>query len=78
MQTITQFDRRANLPNIAVPTLLIAGGEDTNSPAPMMEKMAGKISGSKYVELPGTGHLAPVENPEVFNHHLTQFLKRFV
>ena len=78
MQTITQFDQRANLPNISVPVLLIAGAEDTNSPASMMAKMASKINGSNYVELEGTGHLAPVENPDGFNQHLTDFLKRLV
>ncbi|MEP0940421.1 MAG: alpha/beta fold hydrolase [Rhizobiaceae bacterium] len=76
MRTITGFDQRDNLPNINVPTLLIAGENDTNAPAPMMEKMAGKIADAQFVLLPQTGHLAPIENPEIFNQHLTDFLKR--
>lgn len=76
MHTITTFDRRANLPNIKIPTLLIAGGLDKNSPAPMMQKMAGKISAAQYVELPQTGHMAPIENPEGFNLNLVEFINR--
>jgi pimeloyl-ACP methyl ester carboxylesterase len=74
MHTITIFDQRANLPNISVPNLLIAGEVDTNSPAPMMAKMASKIPGSRYVEMPATGHMGPIENTDVFNGHLIEFL----
>ena len=76
MQTITTFDQRANLPNITAPTLLIAGEFDTNAPAPMMQKMASKIDGSIFVELSNTGHMAPIENPDEFNRHLVNFIKR--
>ena len=75
MRTITGFDQRENLAKIHVPTLLIAGEQDTSSPAPMMAKMASKITGADYVELPATGHMAPIENPGGFNHHLTNYLK---
>ena len=76
METITTFDQRANLPKISVPTLLIAGEFDTNAPAPMMQKMASKINGADYVELPDTGHMAPIEKPEEFNRHIVNFIKR--
>ncbi len=74
MHTITTFDQRANLPNISVPNLLISGEVDTNSPAPMMTKMASKIPGSRYVEMAATGHMGPIENTDVFNGHLIEFL----
>lgn len=74
MQTITGFDQRANLSNISVPTLLIAGDHDQNSPSPMMQKMASKISGAKFVELSQTGHMAPIENTDNFNQVLKEFL----
>ena len=76
MRTITGFDQRANLPNIKVPTLLIAGENDTNAPAPMMEKMASKIDGAQYVLLRAAGHMAPIEAPDMFNQHLADFLNR--
>lgn len=74
MGTITTFDRRAMLGHIDVPVLLIAGSHDTNSPAPMMEKMASKIAHAQFVLLDDTGHMAPIENPRGFNHHVLEFL----
>lgn len=76
VRTLTAFDQRANLPNITVPTLLIAGEEDTNSPAPMMRKMAEKIPEAEYVELKKTGHMGPVENPVEFNREVVKFLRK--
>lgn len=76
VRALTTFDQRANLENIAIPTLLIAGDNDKNAPAPMMKKMASKIPGTNYVELSSTGHMAPIENSAAFNQHLTEFLKR--
>ncbi|MEP1206528.1 MAG: alpha/beta fold hydrolase [Rhizobiaceae bacterium] len=76
MHTITTFDRRENLAHINVPTLLIAGELDSNSPASMMQKMASKISAATYAELPQTGHMAPIENPDGFNRILVDYIKR--
>ncbi len=75
MNTIVGFDQRDNLKNINIPTLLISGEHDTNSPAKMMARMAERIAGAKYVQLADTGHMAPIENSAAFNHHLIQFLK---
>ena len=71
---LTTFDRRKELANIKVPTLLIAGSEDKTAPAPVMEKMAGKIPGAEYVLLQGCGHLGPMDQPEAFNDALHSFL----
>ncbi|MDD9910043.1 MAG: alpha/beta hydrolase [Ahrensia sp.] len=76
VETLTHFDRRDNLPSISVPVLLIAGEEDENAPAKMMEKMASYISNATYVELEKTGHMAPVENADAFNQNLGAFLSR--
>lgn len=78
MHTITTFDRRQNLSNIAVPTLLIAGEFDTNSPAPMMTKMAGKIPNAETVVMAATGHMGPIEDAESFNEILTTFLQHLL
>lgn len=75
MNTIVGFDQRENLQNIHIPTLLISGEHDTNSPAKMMARMAERIAGSTYVQLADTGHMAPIENSTTFNQHLFQFLK---
>lgn len=73
---LTTFDRRADLPNIAVPTLLVAGGDDRTAPPAVMEKMAQRIPGAEYVCLEGCGHLGPMDQPEAFNAVLEDFLRR--
>ncbi len=74
VECIVTFERRANLPDIRVPTLVLAGETDTNAPAPMMARMAEKIPGSRYVCLPGLGHLANLEDPAAFDAVLGEFL----
>jgi pimeloyl-ACP methyl ester carboxylesterase len=67
VKCIVTFDERANLPNIGVPVLCLVGEHDRNAPPPMMERMAAKIHGARYVCLPGAGHLPNVETPAAFN-----------
>jgi pimeloyl-ACP methyl ester carboxylesterase len=75
VQLLTTFDRRKELADIQVPTLLIAGSEDKTAPPSVMEKMAGRIRGAEYVLLQGCGHLGPMDQPEAFNDALHFFLK---
>lgn len=74
VECIVTFEQRANLPNIAVPTLALAGETDTNAPAAMMEKMATRIPGCRYVCLAALGHLANLEDPQAFDAALSAFL----
>lgn len=55
------FDERTNLGAIRIPVLCLAGEHDRNAPAKMMERMAAKIPGARYVCLPGVGHLGNLE-----------------
>jgi len=71
---LTTFDRRGLLPQIAVPTLVLAGGEDRTAPPSVMERMARKTPGAEYVVLDGCGHLGPMDQPDEFNGALAQFL----
>lgn len=73
---LTTFDRRALLPEIRVPALVVAGSDDVVAPPKMMERMAQKIPGAEYVCLPGCGHLGPMDQPDAFNTALLDFLKR--
>ena len=76
VRALLGFDLRAALPRIAVPALVLAGGKDTNAPAPMMRRMAERIPGAFYVCLDGAGHLANLERPAAFNRTLGAFLAR--
>lgn len=72
---LTTFDRRALLPQIKVPTLVLAGDDDNVAPAAAMQRMAAKIPGAKFVSLRGCGHLGPMDQPVAFNHALLSFLQ---
>lgn len=74
LEALVTFDRRANLPNIAVPTLLIAGEHDRNAPPAVMKKMAEAIPRSTFIEMKGIGHLQNLEAPEEFDGFLLNFL----
>jgi 3-oxoadipate enol-lactonase len=76
VRLLTTFDRRKELADIKVPTLLVAGSEDKTAPPAMMERMAQKIPGAEYVLLEGCGHLGPMDRPDAFNAALASFLKR--
>jgi len=75
MEALVTFDRRENLSRIDVPTLVIAGEHDTNAPATMMERMAARIPGARFVVVPQAGHLANLEQPAAFNAALSEFLR---
>jgi len=76
VQIVTTFDRREDLPRIAVPVLLVAGSDDVTAPAPLMGSMAQKIPVAEFVVLRGCGHLGPLDQPEEFNKVLEGFLRR--
>jgi 3-oxoadipate enol-lactonase len=63
VECIVTFDRRGNLPNIRVPTLVVAGEHDRNAPPAVMKRMADAIAHSTYVEMKGVGHLQNLEAP---------------
>ncbi|MEZ4662609.1 MAG: alpha/beta hydrolase [Caldilineaceae bacterium] len=74
--SLIDFDQRANLGQITIPTLLIVGSKDQNAPPPMVEKTAGKIPDAAYICLAGLGHLAHLEDPALFNQAVHDFLTR--
>ena len=67
-------DATGLLNRIHIPTLVICGANDQITRPDEMRQMAGKISQSQFVEIPDAGHLAPLENPNVFNAALLEFL----
>jgi pimeloyl-ACP methyl ester carboxylesterase len=59
---------------IGVPTLLLVGQSDQPSPPAEMRSMAERITGAHLVEIPDSGHLTPVEQPELVNREFLDFL----
>ena len=74
VQCLVTFDERANLGAIKVPVLCLAAEHDRNAPPPVVEKMAAKIPGARYVCLPGVGHMPNLEAPAAFDAAILTFL----
>ena len=66
-------DRTAELPKIAVPALVVVGSEDALSPPGDARAMAAALRDARVVEIPGSGHLSNLENPDAFAAALAGF-----
>ena len=71
---LVTFDRREEWALIDCPLCLVAGSEDTNSPAATMKKMAEKLPHAEYHEIEGAGHLINLEQGKAFNGIVKSFL----
>ena len=74
---LTQHDRRVidALPTIDVPVLVIVGADDR----PFLgaaQYVAAKIPGAEHVIIPDAGHACNLDQPELFNQHVLEFLSR--
>jgi pimeloyl-ACP methyl ester carboxylesterase len=67
-------DSTATLKTINVPTLIIAGAEDTLTPRSEAEIIHQGIAGSRLEIVPGAGHYAPLEEPEEWARIVRAFL----
>lgn len=76
LSAIVSFNRLAALGDLSVPTLCLAGELDQNAPPAVVEKMASRIPGAGYVCLSGVGHIANIEQPDLFNAAVLTFLKQ--
>jgi 3-oxoadipate enol-lactonase len=73
-------DSSPTLATISVPTLVVVGEDDAITPPSEAEAMESQIRSAGpapeviLARIPNAGHLAPMENPSVFNQTLQQFL----
>lgn len=67
-------DSSPDLPQIGMATLVVCGAEDEITPPGVMRPMAERISGARYVEIAGAGHMAPLERPQAVNAAVAEFL----
>lgn len=67
-------DATPRLVEVAVPTLIVVGAEDELTPPAVVRPMVDRIPGARYAEIPGAGHLAPLERPGPFNSAVAEFL----
>ena len=69
-----RLDSVPTLRDVNVPTLVIAGEEDTLTPLANAQVMQCCIRGAKLSVIPKVGHYAGFENPDEFARVLRQFL----
>lgn len=62
------------LHHLRMPTLVVYGEFDQATPPALNKQIAQKITGAKYIELPGCGHCPPLEQPEAFIAAIKEFV----
>ncbi len=67
-------DLTAELSAITVPTLCVAGEHDGSTPPEFVRAQHERIAGSRFVTLPGAGHVPPLQRPEAFAAELFALL----
>jgi len=70
----TRPDQRETLRNVAVPTLVLCGEEDQLCPLDRHELMHELVAGSVLRVIPDAGHLPTLEQPEMTNKALNEWL----
>jgi pimeloyl-ACP methyl ester carboxylesterase len=63
-----------HLPDVKVPTLIVAGTQDTFTPFWLSEEMHDRIPGSELLTVPGGTHVATIEHPELIGLRLEKWL----
>ena len=69
---LAAHDYASAIASVKRPVLFLVGEKD--APAPAMRKLHEKLPGSRYVELPGAGHISNMDRPAEFNRALQDFL----
>ncbi len=65
---------KKRLAGIEAPCLVLAGELDQLTPMPTQEELARAIPGSRLEKIPGSGHVPPIEKPELWNRLVLDFL----
>ncbi len=71
---LVEVDLAPVLTAIGNRTLVMAGSEDATTPPALARALAERISGARFVEVPGCGHCPQIENPRLFAEIVEEFL----
>ncbi len=69
---LAAHDYATAVASVKCPVLFLVGEKD--APAPAMRKLNEKLPGSRYVELPGAGHISNMDRPAEFTRAVREFL----
>ena len=70
---LANHDFRSQVASVTRPVLFIVGEKDGTTP-PVMRQMHAELRGSKFVELPGAGHISNMDQPARFTGAIREFL----
>ena len=77
LPTLMEHDRRAVIATFAgIETLILHGSRDRVTPLAHAEELAQALPGAELVVVENTGHVLPLEDPEVVTRELLAFLDR--
>lgn len=74
IECLPSHDVRARLREIAVPTLVLVGERDEETPLSYAEALAEGIAGARLQIIPSAGHISNLEAPEAVNIALREHL----
>ena len=72
-----RLDLRDALAHLTVPTTVMVGSRDRLTPPPLSRALADALPNlAGFEEVPGAGHMATVEEPEVFNDKIRELVAK--
>lgn len=71
---LAHHDYAAAAATVTRPVLFMVGEKDGVTP-PAMRKLNAALPGSRYLELPGAGHISNMDQPQAFTRAIQDFLK---
>ncbi|MHB0979469.1 MAG: 3-oxoadipate enol-lactonase [Thermoleophilia bacterium] len=75
-EAIKHLDLLERITAITAPTLVVVGADDPGTPPETARAIQERIPGAELVVIESASHLSNVEQPEVFNRALLEFLRR--
>ena len=74
VEAVWLADQRDRVDDIAVPTLVVVGDQDTVTPPELSEALAHAIPGARLEVIAGAGHIANIDKPTGFNRLVEEFI----
>jgi len=76
MRALAVFNVAKRLGEIQIPTQIITSKDDTTVPCDVQLELVHGLPAAEHILIPDAGHAAIVDQPELFNCHLLEFLNR--
>ena len=73
---LQNFDFTADLPRITMPVLVICGADDPGADPANSRLIAGRVQQGIYREIPHAGHLPNIEQADMFNAIMLEWLRQ--